>query len=46
MNKRTFLIVLYSLIALCLLLTAAHVVYAILAYQHSSIIEFISKELW
>ena len=33
-------------IALCLLLTVAHVIYAVYAYQHSSIIYFIAKELW
>ena len=46
MKPRTFHILLYSLLALCLLLTAAHFVYAYYAYQHDSIIQFIARELW
>ena len=32
--------------AVCLLLTAAHLCYAVYAYQHCSIIQFIAKEPW
>ena len=32
--------------AVCLLLTAAHLFYAVYAYQHCSIIQFIAKEPW
>ena len=46
MQPRTFRIVFCCLVGLCLLLTAAHVVYAWYAYQHASIIQFIAKELW
>ena len=46
MQPKTFRILFYGLLALCLLLTAAHVVYAWYAYQHASIIQFIAKELW
>ena len=30
----------------CLLLTAAHFLYAAYAYEHASIIQFIARELW
>lgn len=46
MKERTFRIVLYSVIGICLALTIAHFIYAVYAYQHSSIIEFIAGELW
>lgn len=46
MKDRTFMRVLLCVIAVCLVLTIAHMVYAVYAYQHSSIIEFIAKELW
>jgi len=46
MKKRTFLIVLFSVMALCIALTVAHVAYAAYAYKHCSIIYFIGKELW
>ena len=46
MKERTFIIVLFSVIALCALLTAAHLAWDIWAYNHSSVIYFVSKELW
>lgn len=46
MKDRTFYIILLSVIAVCLLLTVAHFIYTIYAYQHCSIIYFIGKELW
>ena len=46
MKERTFRIFLWSVLGVCLALTAAHLVYAIYAYQHCSIIYFIAKELW
>lgn len=46
MKDRTFSIILYTVLGLCVLLTLAHFVYAIYAYQHCSIIEFIAKEPW
>ena len=46
MKQRTFLTVLCVVTALCLLLTLAHLAYAIYAYRHCSIIYFIGKELW
>ncbi len=45
MSKR-FKIIFFSALAVCILLTAAHLVYDYFAYQHCSIIYFISKELW
>jgi hypothetical protein len=33
-------------LAVCVVLTAAHLAYAVYAYQHCSIIEFIARELW
>lgn len=46
MRERTFLTLLILLAALGILLTAAHLAYAIWAYRHCSIIYFIAKELW
>ena len=46
MKTETFNKILIAVLALCILLTAAHVVYAVWAYQHCSIIYFIGKELW
>ncbi|MBQ5842129.1 MAG: hypothetical protein IIW63_03130 [Clostridia bacterium] len=46
MKNRTYLIILFSVIGICAALTIAHFVYAVYAYQHSSIIYFIAKELW
>ena len=46
MKKRVFSAILFSVIGVCLALTLAHMIYAIYAYQHCSIIYFIGKELW
>lgn len=46
MKERTFFVVVLTVIGICLALTVAHFAYAIYAYQHCSIIEFIAKELW
>lgn len=46
MKTRTFNAILIALAVLCLVFTVAHVVYAINAYQHCSIIYFIGEELW
>lgn len=46
MKNRTFIKILIIVAVVCILLTTAHVIYAYNAYQHSSIIEFIAKELW
>ena len=42
--KKTALLLMLT--ALCLLLTLAHLAYAVYAYRHCSIIYFIGKELW
>lgn len=46
MKNKTFLIVLFAVLGLCLALTAAHLIWAIYAYRHCSIIYFVGKELW
>lgn len=46
MRERTFLIALCITLGVCIALTAAHVLYAIEAYEHCSIIPFVAKELW
>ena len=38
--------IIIAVLAICVLLTAAHVIYAVWAYQHCSIIYFIGGELW
>ena len=46
MKNKTFLIVLFAVLGLCLALTVAHLIWAIYAYRHCSIIYFVGKELW
>lgn len=46
MQEKTYNRILYSLLGLCSAATAAHLIYAIYAYRHCSIIYFIGKELW
>ncbi len=46
MKVKTFFIILAVVLTVCVGLTAAHLIYDSNAYQHSSIIYFISKELW
>lgn len=46
MKDRTFIRVLLCVVGICLVLTIAHLAYAVYAYQHCSIIQFIAKELW
>lgn len=46
MKDKTFNKILYALIAVGFLITAAHIIYATYAYDNSSIIYFVSKELW
>ena len=43
MKPKIFLTLLYITLALCLLATAAHLVWAAYAYQHASIIQFIAE---
>lgn len=46
MKSRTFYILLFSVLGVCVALTLAHFIYAIYAYHHCSIIYFVGKELW
>lgn len=46
MTERRFLKILIAVIAVCTVLTVAHLIYDFYAYQHCSIIHFIAKELW
>lgn len=46
MKDETFKKVLAFIVAAGLFITIAHTVYAIYAYEHSSIIHFVSKEWW
>lgn len=46
MKEGTFRAVLLAVLAVCLVLTVAHFAYVAYAYEHSSIIQFIAKELW
>ncbi len=46
MKPKTFYLVLFSVLGLCVILTAAHFIYAADAYSRCSIIYFIGKELW
>lgn len=46
MKIKTFYILLAAVLFVCVGLTAAHLIYDSIAYQHSSIIYFIARELW
>ena len=46
MKTKTFTWLFISVVAVCLALTVAHVIYAIYAYQNCSIIQFIAEEMW
>ncbi len=46
MKERTARRILLAVVGICLLLTLAHLLYAVYAYQHCSIIYFVAKELW
>jgi len=46
MRDKIFIRLLIVVLVVCLLATAWHLIYAIDAYQHCSIIYFIGKELW
>lgn len=46
MNTKTFLWILGTVIGICLVLTVAHLIYAVDAYSRASIIQFVAKELW
>ena len=46
MKDSTFIKILVVVMAICIVLTLAHLIYAVYAYNHCSIIYFIGKELW
>ena len=46
MKDNIFARVFICVLALCLICTIAHAAYAVYAYEHCSIIQFIAKELW
>jgi len=46
MNERKFIKILIAVILVGLVITAAHLIYIGFAYQNSSIIQFIARELW
>lgn len=46
MSNRTFLRILITVVLIGMLATIAHCVYIYFAYQNSSIIQFIARELW
>lgn len=46
MKDHTFSKILLAVTSIGTALTIAHMIYAVYAYQHCSIIYFIAKELW
>ena len=46
MSNKIFYRLLIAVLAVCTIATIAHLIYAVDAYQHCSIIYFIGKELW
>lgn len=46
MKDSVFYRLLAAVLLLCIIATLAHFAFAVYAYQHCSIIEFIAGELW
>ena len=46
MNDRKFITILTIIILIGIIITVVHSVYICYAYQNSSIIQFVSRELW
>ncbi|MBO7473594.1 MAG: hypothetical protein J6U00_06270 [Ruminococcus sp.] len=46
MSDRRFIRMLIAVVLIGLLLTAAHLIFIYRAYQNSSVIQFIARELW
>ena len=46
MKEKTFLTAVCLLVGLGVVLTLAHLLYIVYAYQHGSIIYFIANEIW
>lgn len=46
MKDKTFIKALVITLAVCIVLTLAHIGYIMYAYKNSSIIYFISQEIW
>lgn len=46
MKKKTFYIILFSALAVCIALTAALIIYTVKQYEYVSIIRFIARERW
>ena len=46
MRDKTFLRALTAAVLTGLAVTAAHAVYIVYAYPHSSVIQFIAREMW
>ena len=46
MSDRKFIRILIIIVLIGIIFTAAHAIYICYAYQNSSIIQFIARELW
>ncbi len=46
MKEKYFRILLLAVLAVCIAVTAVHIAYDVYSYGNSSIIYYISKELW
>lgn len=46
MNDRKFLKILIITVLIGAVITAAHLIYICLAYQNSSVVQFIAREMW
>ncbi|MBO5448101.1 MAG: hypothetical protein J5994_02120 [Ruminococcus sp.] len=46
MSDRKFIRILIIIILIGIIVTVAHAIYIYFAYQNSSIIQFIARELW
>ncbi|MBO4636032.1 MAG: hypothetical protein J5685_02690 [Clostridiales bacterium] len=46
MSDKTFVKIVIAMVVIFTLLTAFHIFYDVYAYKYSSIIYFVSKEIW
>ena len=46
MSRKKFFIILIAVLLVGTILTAAHMVYICKAYENSSIIQFVAREMW
>ena len=46
MKPKTFAIILFAVLIVGIAVTTFHLIHAVNAYQHASVVEFIAREIW